>query len=108
MTVPMARGRGDRVAFFNWAGPSFVGMDGLEVLELRLKAEEERLAAFILEAAMYNALRVAFNTCKSLSWSDLNTSGQRGLEHAIQPCSGCNLLTHRRFGRVRVVLDIAT
>lgn len=33
-------------------------MDGLEVLELHLKTEEERLATFILEVAMYNALRV--------------------------------------------------
>lgn len=58
VTVPMTRGREDVVAFFNCAGPCFVGMDGLEVLELRLKAEEERLAAFILKAAMYNALGV--------------------------------------------------
>lgn len=58
MTVPMARGREDLVAFFNWAGPCFVGMDDLEVLELRRTAEEESLAAFILEAAMYDALRV--------------------------------------------------
>ena len=33
-------------------------MDSLEVLELRMKADEENLAAFVLEAAMYNALRV--------------------------------------------------
>ena len=58
MTVPMARGREDLVAFFNWAGPRFVGMDDLEVLELRRTAEEESLAAFILEAAIYDALRM--------------------------------------------------